>query len=171
MFDIFKSKPIDVAKLLTEQTISGQSFLYRLFQEALDCKKTDIRRIELTYLAATITTYVYLRFGKQKNREDILDAYTLKVFAESIPACGENTNFANIIEEYQGRYAEYWNLLQLVFDPTESSSGNPAATLVMHAYTCITRSSPKNRMIEIVLAAGPIQEFLLDEIQFVKNKL
>lgn len=171
MFNIFKSKPANIPKLLTEQTISGQSFLYRLFQEALGCEKRDIRRIELTYFAATITTYVYLRFGKQSNREDVLDAYTLNVFAESIPSCGENINFADIIEEYQRRYAEYWNLIQLVFEPSKSSSGNPAATLLMHAYSCVTGSSPKDRMINIVSAAGSIQEFFLTEIEFVKKEL
>ncbi len=73
--------------------------------------------------------------------------------------------------EYQCRYAEYSSLLNLLFSPSESSTGNPAATLLMHAVECVTRSSAREHMIHIVAASGLIHEFVVDHIDFVKEKL
>ena len=58
MFDFFKRKKPDVADALTNATIGGQSFLYRLFREDIGCEDSTIRRLELTYFAAAVTTYV-----------------------------------------------------------------------------------------------------------------
>lgn len=49
MFDLFKRNEPDVAEALTNQTIGGQSVLYRLFREAIGCEDSTIRRLELTY--------------------------------------------------------------------------------------------------------------------------
>jgi len=75
------------------------------------------------------------------------------------------------VKEYQGRYAEYNSMLPLLFDPSKSSSGNPAATLLMHAFECITQSSARGHMIHVVAASGLIQLFVHDQIDFVKEKL
>jgi len=67
MFDFFKRKRLDVADALTNQTIGGQSILYRLFREAIGCEDSTIRRLEITYFAAAVMTYVYLRLLNTKH--------------------------------------------------------------------------------------------------------
>lgn len=171
MFNFFKRKEPDIDDALTNQTIGGQSVLYRLFREAIGCEDTTIRRLELTYFAATIMTFVYLRFGKQSNREEILDSFTRNILTKSIPSSSEDISFNQVVKEYQGRFAEYNTMLPLLFSPNESSSGNPAATLLMHAFECVTQSSARSHMVYIVAASGLIQEFVLDHIDFVKQKL
>lgn len=171
MFSFFKKTQPNIADALTNQTIGGQSVLYKLFREILGCSNNEIRRLELTYLAATITTYVYLRFGQQQNREDILDDYTEKLLTKSIPSCGESISFRQAVEEYQCRYSEYGNLLPLLFNPAESPSGNPAVSLLMHAFECVTNSSPRENMIFIVAGSSFIKDYALDEIDFVRKKL
>ena len=116
-------------------------------------------------------TFVYLRFGKQSNREEILDSFTRNILAKSIPSSREDVSFNQVVNEYQGRFAEYNTMLPLLFSPNESSSGNPAATLLMHAFECVTQSSARSHMVHIVAASGLIQEFVLDHIDFVKQKL
>ena len=171
MFDFFKRKEPDLADALTNQTIGGQSVLYRLFREAIGCEDSAIRRLELTYFAAAVMTYVYLRFGTQSNRDEILDRFTRNILTKSIPSSKEAISFSEVVKEYQGRYAEYNSMLPLLFSPSESSSGNPATTLLMHAFECITKSSARGHMIHIVAASGLIQEFVIDHIDFVKEKL
>jgi len=170
MFNFFKRKEPDIADALTNQTIGGQSVLYRLFRE-IGCEDSTIHRLELTYFAATVTTFVYLRFGKQLNREEILDDFTRNILTRSIPSSRENISFNEAVKKYQGRFAEYNTMLPLLFSPSQSSSGNPAATLLMHAFECITQSSARRHMVQIIAASGLLQEFALDHIDFVKEKL
>ena len=74
---------------LTNLTVGGQSVLYELFRKQLDCADRTIRKLELTYFAASITTAVYLRLGKQPNREKILDAFAMNMLkAASMPTLG-----------------------------------------------------------------------------------
>ncbi len=171
MFNFFSRKEPDIADALTNQTIGGQSVLYRLFREAIRCEDSSIHRLELTYFAATVTTFVYLRFGKQPNREKILDAFTRNILTKSISSSKENITFGEAVKGYQKRFAEYNTMLPMVFSPNESSSGNPAATLLMHAFECITHLSARGHMVHIVAASGLINVFILDHIDFVKQKL
>ena len=171
MFDFFKRKEPDVADALTNQALGGQSFLYRLFREAIGCEDSNIRKLELTYFTAAVLTYVYLRFGTQDNRDEILDRFTQNILTKSIPSSKETISFRDVVKEYQGRYAEYNSMLPLLFDSNDSSSVNPAATLLMHSFECVTEVSARGRMIEIVAASGLIHQFVIDNIDFVKNKL
>jgi hypothetical protein len=69
MLDFLKRKKPDHVEVLTNQAVGGQSVMYRLFREGLGCEDSSICRLELTYFAATVLTFVYLRFGKEPNRE------------------------------------------------------------------------------------------------------
>lgn len=118
MFNFFKSKEPEIAGALTNQTIGGQSVLYRLFRETIGCEDSAIRRIELTYFAATVMSFVYLRLGKQPNREEILDVFTRNILTKSIPSSGENISFNEAVKEYQDRFTEYNSMLPLIFSPS-----------------------------------------------------
>lgn len=145
--------------------------MYRLFREGLRCDDSNIRRLELTYFAAAVTTFVYLRIGKHPNREQFLDSFTRSILEKSIPSSREQMAFSAVVEEYQQRYAEYDGLLALLINPSQSSSGNPATTLLMHVFECVTCSTARGHMIQIATASGLVQQFVLDHIDFVKQKL
>jgi len=171
MFDYFKRKKAAPVEALTNQVIGAQSVMYRLFRENFDCADSDIRRLELTYFATAVTSFVYLRFGKQSNREQILDEVTQRILEKSLPSSGEEISLDNVVKEYQERYSEYVNLLTLLFEPNDSDSGNPETTLLMHVFECVTRSSARGNMIQISAKSGLVQQLILDHIDFVKKKL
>lgn len=171
MFNFFKRKDPDIADALTNQTIGGQSVLYKLFRDGIDCEDATIRRLELTYFAATMTTYVYLRFGKQSNQESILDTFTHSILTQSIPASRENISLGEAVKQYYNRSAEYDMMLPLLFSPDKSSTGKPEVTLLMHAFECITNSSARSHMIQIAAASPLLKDIALDHIDFVKKKL
>lgn len=171
MFQLFKSKKPDPAEALTNQVIGGQSVMYRLFRQALSCEDSDIRKLELTYFAASVMTFVYLPLSKREDKEQILDNFTRQVLQQSIPSSKEQITFAAAVKQYQQRYSEYGGLLSLVFNPSKSSSGNPATTLLMHTFECVTGSSARGHMIQIAAASGLIQQYVVDHVEFVKEKL
>lgn len=171
MFDFLKRKKPDPVGALTNQVTGGQSVMYRLFRQALSCEDSSIRKLELTYFAASVMTFVYLPLSKREDTERVLDAFTRNVLQQSIPSSKEQITFAEAVKEYQQRYSEYGGLLSLLFNPSKSSSGNPAATLLMHVFECVTRSSARDHMIQIAAASGLIQQYVADHIDFVKEKL
>ena len=145
--------------------------MYRLFREALGCEDSKICRLELTYFASAVMTAVYLRLGKEPNREQILDRVTRNILEKSVPQCGEQISFGAAAREYQIRYAEYDSLLSLLFNRKESSTGAPGITLLLHVFECVTQSSAREHMIEIAAASMLVQELVFDHVDFVKKKL
>ena len=161
----------DLVTALVNQAIGGQSVMYRMFKEALRCDDTEIRRIELTYFAAAVMTYVFLRFGQNPNKEKILDDFTRMILEKSLPSSREQLTFGAAVKEYQQRFPEYGGLIDLLFTPDKSTSGDPAASLMMHAFQSVTGRTARGHMILITAASGLIQQFVIDHIDFVKEKL
>lgn len=171
MFKLFKKKPSeDILELLSNQTIGGQSVLYRLFKEALKEDESDIGRIELTYFALSTTGYFYLRLSNSKDKEDILDKVSLAVLQKSLIHSTKNISIKEAIQEYQKRYREYDKLIQLVFEKDNIDS-HACTTLLMHVYECVMGKSAQDRMIEITLASSLIGQYLIDHVEFIKQKL
>jgi hypothetical protein len=167
-----KARPVNrqlEAMALTKLTIGSQSVLYALFREQLDCADQTIRKLELTYFAASITTAIYLRLGKQPEREKILDEFAKSILTGSITAAGEQISFGSAVAEYQKRYAEYDPLLTLVINRESSSTGNPAATLLLHLFECVTRKSAREHILKIVTLTPLIEGYISDHIEFVRT--
>jgi hypothetical protein len=173
MFNFFKRKRIDtdIVNALTSQAIGGQSLFYKIFRKVLGCEDTSIRRLELTYFVASVMTYVYLRIGKEPNREEILDRFAKDILIKSIPSSKEQISFNEVVKEFQDRYAEYNKLLPFLLDQDKNSSGDPATTLLIRAFQWITDSSPRERMIKIVASSDLVLHYFIDQINFVKEKL
>jgi hypothetical protein len=171
MFSFFKRRRPDVTEALVNQTIGGQSVIYRLFRETLSCEDLVIRRLELTYFAASVMSFTYLSFGKQANREAILDDFARRALTRSLPSSREQVRLSSAVAEYQQRHAEYGRLLPLLFNPARATNDNPAATLMLHVFECVTRTSARPRMLEIAMASGLMQQFVADHIDFVRAKL
>jgi len=154
---------------LTKLTVGGQSVLYELFRKQLDCPEQTIRKLELTYFAASITTTIYLRLGKQPEREKILDEFAKSILTGSITSAGEQISFGSAVAEYQRRYAEYDRLLAFVINRESSSTGNPAATLLLHLFECLIGKSAREHMLKIVALAPLIEDYVSDHIEFVRT--
>jgi hypothetical protein len=154
---------------LTNLTVGGQSVLYELFRKQLDCADRTIRKLELTYFAASITTAVYLRLGKQPNREKILDAFAMNMLKAAIAASQEQISFGAAVSEYQRRFAEYDQLLALVINPELSSTGNPAATLLLHLFECVTGKTARGHMLKLYALTPQIAGYVSDHIEFVRT--
>lgn len=155
------------ATALTNLTIGGQSVIYELFREKLECADSTIRKLELTYFSASITTAVYLRLGKHPDREKILDEFAKSILNGSIISAQEQISFGSAVGEYQRRYAEYDRLLALVINRESSSTGNPAATLLLHLFECATGKSAREHMLKIVALAPLIEGYVSDHIEIV----
>ena len=172
MFEFLKGGESRVIDALVNQSVGGQSVLYRLFIQALKRPDAQVRRLELTYFAAAVMTYVYLRFAEAgKNVEKVLDGFSRDILEKSIPASKEDIEFAVAAGEYRTRYAEYSRLINLLFHPEESSAGNPEVTLTMRLFENVTNTSARGEMVVIAAAGSLIQQFVADHIDFVKTKL
>lgn len=154
---------------LRNLTIGGQSVWYELFRNELDCADDTIRKLELTYFATSITTAVYLRLGKQSDREKTLDALAIGMLKAAIAASHEQISLGVAVSEYQRRYAEYDRILALVINPAQSSTGNPAATLLLHLYECVTGKSARDQMLKLYALTPQIVSYVSDHIEFVRT--
>ena len=169
MFDFLKSKKLKHAEALTNQTIGGQSVLYRLFRQSLGVDDTHIRKLELTYFAASVTTLVYLHLSDNPDKERALDTFSRSILERSIASAGEQVPLSSAIAQYQQRFAEYRALIPPLFDPGDRPS--PEVTLLLHVFESVTGSSARGHMIHISAAAGLITQYIADHIDFVKLKL
>lgn len=170
MFGFGKSKKAKTIDALKNQGIGGQSFLYRLFVEALEVPDEKMRKIELTYFSLSVLTYVFLRFYKGDEKEKILDDVSLSIIESSIPHCEEVLSIDQAVTEYQQRYEKYCTLLLPLFSNTDTDP-DPDILLLMHLYENVVQGSAKNAMILISLASTLIFQYALDNINFVKNDI
>lgn len=171
MFNFFKkNKNKDILNLLSDQVIGGQSIFFKIFKQVIKENEENINKIELTYFALSTMGYFYLRLSKSKQKEDIFDQVSLIVLENSLPYSDKNKSIKSAVAEYQKRYIEYAKLINLAFNK-ESLDSHEYTTLLMYVYECVTRKSPKDKMIEITLASSLIAQYLVDHIDFIKQKV
>ena len=166
MLGLGKSKKEKVVEALRNQGIGGQSVMYRLFIQALKVPADKVRRIELTYFSLSLLSYVFLRFYKGSEKEQILNDAALLIIEASLPTCGEIISKHQAVAEYQQRYREYDALLRPLFS---QAAVNPNITLLMHLYEQVTHDSAKGAMLRISAASSVIYQYVADHIDFVKN--
>ena len=170
MFGFGKKKRSNTVESLTNQCIGGQSVLYRYFVEALKVHQNEIRKIELTYFSLAALTYVFLRMAKLENKENIIDESCMAVFEKSLPNCGEALRKDQLISEYQNRYKEYDALLRHFFKKPGEVNSEACTSLLMHFYEKTMDKSAKDSMIQILMATPLIEQYILDNIDFIKTK-
>ena len=165
MFGFGKSKTTKIIETLVSYAVSGQSFMYKLFIQALEVPADKIRKIELTYFTLSVLTYVFLRFHQSPDKEQILDDVALSVIKASIPNCDEEISLNQAVNEYQERYKVYDAFLRPLLSGTD---GNPKFVLSARLFYCVTRDKPT----ETLLAASHlIAEYILDHIDFIKKEV
>ncbi|MDR4494799.1 MAG: hypothetical protein R3B74_10290 [Nitrospirales bacterium] len=168
MFGFGKSKTKKAIEALKNQGIGGQSVLYSLFIKALEVSPDCLRKIELTYFSLSALTYVFLRFYQGSEKEKILDEAAISIIKASMPSCGENISMKQAVAEYKQRYREYEALLRPLFTKAEP---DPNITLLMHFYERVTQDSSTGTMIQIAAASPLINQYVIDNIDFVKNEM
>lgn len=168
MFGFGKRKKANTAEALKNQGIGGQSVMYSLFIKALKVPPEKVRKIELTYFSLSVLTYVFLRFYQSTSKEQILDDAALSIIEASIPNCGETISINQAVDEYQQRYKEYDALLTPLFSKTDV---DPNITLLMHFFERVIQDSAKDAMIQIAAASPIINQYVVDNIDFVKNEM
>lgn len=168
MFGFGKRKKQKVAEQLRNQGIGCQSVMYSLFVKALKVPPESVRKIELTYFSLSVLSYVFLTFYNNPSKEQILDDAALAIIETSLPNCGEQLSVSQAILEHQQRYQEYGTLLRPLFSKTDV---DPSITLLMHFFERVTQGSAKGAMIQIAAATSLINQFVADNIDFVKNEL
>jgi len=168
MFGFGKSKKTKGAEALKKQCIGGQSVMYSLFIKALKVPTDRVRKIELTYFSLSVITYVFLRFYKGSETEQVLDDVALSIIEASIPNCGEQISKNQAVTEYQQRYREYDVLLSPLFSKTDV---DPNITLLIHFYERVIQDNAKGAIVQIAAASTLINQYVLDNIDFVKNEM
>ena len=168
MFGFGKSKNSKVLDALKSQGIGGQSVMYKIFIKALNVPDGKIRKIELTYFSLSVLTYVFLRLYGGSEKGKIIDETAISIIKSSIPNCGETISESRAIAEYQRRYQEYDVLLRSLFSKNHV---DPSTTLLMHFNEKVVNGSAKGAMLQIAVASSLIHQYVVDNIDFVKQKL
>lgn len=168
MFGFRKPNRSKIMEDLKKQGIGGQSVMYNLFVKTLKVPSDRVRKIELTYFSLSVLTYVFINVYKGSEKEDLIDEVALSIIKASIPNCGEGISKNQAIAEYQQRYQEYDALLRPLFLKNDT---DPNITLLMHFYERVVQDSAKGAMIQIAAASSLINQYVVDNIDFVKNEL
>lgn len=171
MFNFFhKNQDRDIG-LLIDQSIGGQSAVFRFLQDTLKVPEEKIKKKELTYFALAALSYVYLRLSKLKNKEDLLDRASLQVLQKSIPYCGEDISIKQVAMEYRERYKDYDKLINLLFKEDGGIDSDSCTTLLMYMYQKITLDSIEGKMIAITIASPLMAQYIIDNVDFVNKKI
>jgi hypothetical protein len=70
------------------------------------------------------------------------------------------------------RWAAYDSViceLALVINPELSSTGNPAATLLLHLFECVTGKTARGHMLKLYALTPQITGYVSDHIEFVRT--
>ena len=172
MFGLFKKKqPPDVASQLVNQAIGGQSVIYRFFREGLECEDDSILKLELTFFAMSVLTVAYLAVSQDPQRQETLDQFSEQMLKRAIAATQSNESLSSITASYQQRYSEYQSILRPLLNPATTKDATPPVALLLHAFEKITDSSAKSHMVKIMAGARIAQQFVADNLDFVRNGL
>lgn len=170
MFNLFKNKKEDDQQLIN-QVVGGQSVLFRIFREIFEEDPEEVKKMELTYFALSVFTYTYLRLSSlaEEEKEKTADRVADAVLRKSIPHADKEISMGNAISEYQNRYREYNSLINGIFKDGEID-GHSCITLTMHFYESVMAKSAKDKMIIIAEASSIVAQYVVDHIEFIKEK-
>lgn len=170
MKNLFKSKKYDEQELVN-QVVGGQSVLFKIFQEIFKENPEEVQKIELTYFALSVFTYIFLRLTPITEEEKgiVTDRVADAVLWKSIPYADKNMSMDDAIKGYQVRYGEFNALINGIFKEN-GIDAHSCTTLTMHVYESVMGKSAQEKMIEITLASSLIAQFIVDNTEFIKEK-
>lgn len=161
----------DPVKACTNQTIGGQSYLFRLFKEAFNCTESEIDKIELTYFAVTVMSVTYLAKGVGAEKEKTVDEFSMLVLEKSLPNSNKPISLQQAVQQLQIRYQEYAALITPVLVGKKPEKSDPSTTLMMHFYECVMNSSTQSKMIDIAAQSGLMTQYIANHFDFIETEL
>lgn len=153
---------------LSDYFLDEQYQINELFLENLEYKDENISMLEVMYFTCAVITYNFFRFSRLNQKEKIVDAlssYMIDLMSE----IQDELEFNQLLNNYRVRYKQYASLMDLIFDPDSSSSGNPLITLSLHTFENITGDSSRNKMIKVVFLSQLLNQFLIKQIEYFKK--
>lgn len=154
---------------LLKQTVGGRSVLSRFFEEILEERPEDLRSIELTYFALSVTTIFYLQFGKQDNKKELLDDVITTVLSKSIAETNGNLDIETAHQEFEGRLAEYGALITSLLQ--DNGNQNPIVELLITFYESATQQSAADKAFRTGKATKVLSKYIIDNIKLAQNEL
>ena len=176
MFKFFQKKDKQYfAEALINKVIEMQSEFYHLLkhEELFNLDDSHIDKLEITYFSCSIICYLYFRFGKNqyKDKSDIIDSTSEIIIKKCLNFSKNKISYNEAILEYRDRWSAYGKLLNIVFEQSKSTSGNPSITLLMIAFQNITKLSAKGNMIIISASSKLLNDLITENIEFIKDEL
>ena len=176
MFKLFQKKEIPYfTEALINKVIEMQSEFYHLLkhEEIFNLDDSNIDRLEITYFSSSIIGYLYFRFGKNqyKDKSEIIDNISEKIIKKCLNFSKNKISYKEAILEYRERWSTYGELMNIILEPSKSTSGNPSITLLMIAFQNITKLSAKDNMIMLSASSKLLNDLITENIEFIKDKL
>lgn len=153
-----------------QQIIDAHYQIQEYFKDDFKCQVSEIDNDEIMFFTLTVLTYLILRFSNISSKEKLLDELATIVITDLNHAYIENYK-DELINDYQDRYKEYTNIIELIFSPERSKTGNASITLALHLYEMVTKQSSKDKMQEVIYLSERISELVIEQIQYVKTKI
>lgn len=153
-----------------QQIIDAHYQIQAYFKDDFNYQAGDLDNDEIMYFTLSVMTYLVLRFSSLPSKVQFLDELATITIDDLNHAYMENYK-DELINDYQIRYKEYINIIELLFSPQLSKTGDPAITLALHLYEMVTKQSGKEKMKEIIYLSKTMSEFLIEQVEYVKTKL
>ncbi|MDX1638659.1 MAG: hypothetical protein R3281_11865 [Balneolaceae bacterium] len=154
---------------LINQTIGGQSTLLKFYEDVLEEDPEDIRFIELTYFAMSVTTIFYLQFGNHTNKDQLLREVQTTVISNSIVAADESISLSEATEQFKQRLSEYSSLIaDLLRDQTD---GTPIIDLFSRFYEHVTSKDADSRVFGTSKVGKVVSRYIIDNINYIKEEI
>jgi hypothetical protein len=149
-------KQTNIADKLSSKCIGIQSDTYYIFRESYKCEDSKVRKLEITYFAASLLKCHLNKFATIPNMNGVFRDALAKVFSISIPTSGESISINQAFSEYDAREKEYLALLYKT-QPT---------TVQMHLYERVI--NPSNNDVPMIKITFALPLFSTIEVKLSK---
>lgn len=152
---------------LSNMTLGGQSILLRFYEKILNEDREQIRSMELTYFAHSVTSLFYLQYSEQQNKKALLDTATIKVLSESIQSAREGLSIEQAKKEYEDRLSEYSKLIVDLLD--EGNEDNPIVPLFIQFYEHTMQKSSEDEIFDFSKVGRILSRYIIDNIRYARK--
>lgn len=153
-----------------QQIIEVDYKIHDLLKKDLQLQINEIDFDEISIFSLTVLSYLILRFSNLRSKEQFLDKLAI-ITMEELNHAHIDDQMDELIIVYQTRYKEYTKLIELLFSPELSKSGNPTITLALQLYEMVTKQSSKGKMMEITYIGKILSELIIEQIEYIETKI
>ena len=150
-----------------QQIVDTENIYFGYFRQSEFYEQRQSSDLEISLFLLAVLSYVFLRFTNVDNKENKLDKLT-RIFLQDLIHLYEECTFEELLTQYRAAFAEYFGLINLLFEENQSSSGNPSITLAMHLFERVTKVSSRTHMMSVVGLSKILTEYIADQVKFAK---